>query len=97
MRADDRPFLGDDRLHREAEEATSDILARRGSALASARVTGFGKRRDRPDVDQHPGILRAVLRVGIGLPDHLDDADDRLALVGMVEEGLVALSSSPSC
>src|SRR5262249_24231074 len=40
------------------------------------------------DADELAGL---VGRIGIGFLDHLGDADDLLALVGMIEERLVAL------
>src|SRR5487761_1896067 len=88
--ADDLPFLRRHRLHRQPR-----IFHQRhvGELLVGLdrrhRHRGL-QRRDRLDVDadEFSGLVGGI---GIGLLDDLSDADDLLALVGVIEEGAVAL------
>ena len=75
----------------ERRELLTRIMSlRAGSALIASSVTDLGRGLDGLDVD-HAELAGLVRVVGIVFPDHLDDADDRLAVVGMVEEALLAL------
>ncbi len=71
------------------ELLTSTILASFGLALAAAERHRLGHIGDRAHVDAfpHAGI---VLGIGMGERRHLHDADDLLAIVGVIEEGEVA-------
>ena len=72
------------------EYFTSAMAASFLSALMAAIVTGFGSGLSALMSTQTNFPVLSV-GIGIGLLDDLGDADDLLALVGMVEERLVAL------
>src|SRR5215469_9274458 len=87
---DELPLLRSHRLHRQTrifhERHVGEFFLRLDRANAHRfwqRLLGLDV-----DADEFAGLVR---RIGIGLPDHLGDADDLLAFVGMIEKRLVAL------
>src|SRR3954467_7902910 len=88
--ADELPFLGRHRLHRQArifhQRHVGELLLgldRRHRHRKLQRLVGLDV-----DADEFCGL---VGRIWIGFLDNFRDADDLLALIGMIEERLVAL------
>ena len=71
------------------ELMTSTILASFGLALAASSVTGFGTGAT-AFTSTHSHLPLSSLAIGMGERDHLQDADDLLALVRVIEEAQVA-------
>jgi len=88
--ADVLPLLGGDALHRQPRVLDQLHVGELVVGLDGGERHRLFQRLVGLDVDADE---RAALvgGIGIGLADHLGDADDLLALVGVIEEGAVAL------
>ena len=71
-------------------------LGELGVGLGVDERDGLRQVADRLDIDALPGA-GGVVGIGMGQRDHADDADDLLALVGMVEEARGRRAASPAC
>src|SRR5579862_2904418 len=88
--ADDLPFGGGHRLHRQPGMFDERHLLEARLRLHGCERHRLGQRLDRLHVDRQKLSLR-VGRVHIGFADDVDDADDLLLVAGVIEEGQVAL------
>ena len=87
--ADDPPFILCHGLHRQAGVADKDHVLK--TRLHLARVQGDGPQ-ERPHGAQRHAIPARILGAAVwgAFPDHLNDADNRLADVRMIEEAQIA-------
>src|ERR1700738_2908597 len=88
--ADDLPFLRRHRLHRQPRIFYERHVTQPLVGLDRGHRHRRLQRLVRLDVDADE-LAGLVGRIGIGFLDDLRDADDLLALVGMIEKGAVAL------